>query len=315
MTDSSFVGDALPADDDHTLETAVLHTVAYADVFDYPLKVEEIHRYLEIPASLAHVKRVVNDGLASSGRLIQREGYFNLPGREGVVAIRKQRAERAAQLWPLALAYGRRIANLPFVRMVALTGSLAMDNADSRSDLDYFIITTPDRLWLCRAMVVVLVRWAAQRGDVVCPNYFLAENALALAEHNLFVARELAQMAPLHGLDVYQRLRQANAWSYAFLPNAEGPPPQTVRTQPPTKSRTAAHPLRSAAEATLRTPLGAYLDRWEMKRKVRKFQRQYPDQSEAAFSPAWCKGHFEGHAHRILDAFSERVHSIDEVAL
>lgn len=301
------VGDAL-----HILETAILHTVAYADVFDYPLTAAEIHRYLEVPASLSRVQGAISNGLAASGRLDCRDGYASLPGREHIVETRRRRAERAQRLWARATAYGRWLAALPFVRMVALTGSLAMDNADANSDLDYFVVTAPDRLWLCRAMVIAAVRWAAQRGDTVCPNYFLSERALAIQEHNLFVARELAQMVPLYGLSVYERLRQANAWSMVFLPNADGPPPQAVRLHRDGQAMTVVRPLRGAAEVFLRTPMGARLDRWEMQRKIHKFQQRYPDQSEAAFATDWCKGHFEGHGQRILAAFSERVHALDE---
>lgn len=303
-------GDASPALPD--LETAILHTVAYADVFDYPLTAAEVHRYLEVPASLSRVQHVISNGLAASGRLGCHDGLASLPGREHIVEIRFRRAERAQRLWGRALSYGRILAALPFVRMVALTGSLAMDNADANSDLDYFVITAPDRLWVCRALVISVVRWAARRGDSVCPNYFLSERALFIHEHNLFVARELAQMVPLHGLDVYRRLRQTNTWSAAFLPNAEGPPPQAARIAANGRASAWERPLRGAAEAFLRTGMGARLDRWEMQRKIRKFQRRYPNQAEAAFAPDWCKGHFEGHSQRILAAFSERVHALDE---
>lgn len=294
------------------LETAILHTVAYADVFDYPLTAAEIHRYLEVSASLPRVQQVISNGLTASGRLGCRDGFASLPGREHIVDIRRGRAERAQRLWQRAASYGRLLAALPFVRMVALTGSLAMDNADANSDLDYFVVTAPDRLWLCRALVIGMVRWAAQRGDSVCPNYFLSERALYIKEHNLFVARELAQMVPLYGLEVYRRLRQVNTWSAAFLPNADGPPPQAARIRIGGRTPVVIRPVRGTAEIFLRTGMGARLDRWEMRRKIEKFKRRYPDQSEAAFAPDWCKGHFEGHSHRILAAFSERVHALEE---
>lgn len=296
------------------LETAILHTIAYADVFDYPLTAAEVHRYLEVPASLPRVQQAISNGLAASGRLGCREGFASLPGREHIVDIRRRRAERARRLWARAQSYGRLLAALPFVRMVALTGSLAMDNADDNSDLDYFVITAPDRLWVCRALVIAVVRWAARRGDPVCPNYFLSERALVIHEHNLFVARELAQMVPLHGEDVYRRLRRINAWSADFLPNADGPPPQAVRVERGERAPRLLRPARGMAEAVLRTGLGARLDRWEMQRKVQKFQKRYPNQTEAAFAPDWCKGHFEGHSQRILAAFSERLHALDEAA-
>ena len=53
--------------------------------------------------------------------------------------------------------------------------------------------------------------------------------------------------------------------------------------------------------------LGEGLERWEMKRKVRRFTRQPGDHSEAFFSPDCCKGHFGGHRTRALAALNERL--------
>jgi hypothetical protein len=105
--------------------------------------------------------------------------------------------------------------------MVALTGSLAVRNVDSDADYDYFVVTAHGRVWLARLLMVQnVVKPAARRGDEVCPNYILAENALELPSRDLYHAHELAQMIPLYGLPVYQRLLQANRWLEKFLPNA-----------------------------------------------------------------------------------------------
>ena len=305
--------DVETASNDASLETAILHTVAYADIFDYPLTVEEVHRYLEVPAPLARVSAVIANGVVGSGRLVWRDGFVSLPGREEIVGVRRHREQRAQALWPPAIRYASLIASFPFVRMVALTGSLALDNADDYTDLDYFIVTAPDRLWLCRSLLLIIVRWARRRGDVVCPNYLVSERALALEQRNLFVARELAQMVPLHGLPVYLRMRAANGWSRSYLPNAEGPPPLTGRIGGALDLPALARPLQGTLETGLRTPVGRWLDRWEMRRKTAKWRRQYPRQPEAAFGPDWCKGHFDAHGQRILAAHAERVRAIDEV--
>jgi hypothetical protein len=319
------------------VESAILQAVAYADVFDYPLTAQEVHRYLAgVPATSAMLHSLLGNGRLVPRRLASCGGYFTLPGRETIVKTRRRRAEVAARMWPRALRYARIIAGLPFVRMVAVTGALAMDNVDSRADIDYFIVTEPGRLWLCRALVIALVRLAARYGDVVCPNYFLSADALILHERDPFTAHELVQMVPIAGMATYWRLRQLNAWTRHFLPNADGPP-QPAGVTPlfpahPPGSHTMSAPFqdseagsllwrlaRGVAESALKTPPGARLEGWEMARKVRKFNRQRDGQpgpslpTEAAFCADWCKGHFDNHGQRTLAAFADRLRALEEL--
>ena len=126
------------------------------------------------------------------------------------------------RLWEQAQFYADWIARLPFVRMVALTGSLAAGNAEDGADIDYLIVTEPGRLWSCRASILGVVYWAARRGVRLCPNYLLSENALALKDRSPYAARELVQMAPLYGLDTFYQMRTANPWVETYLPNAWG---------------------------------------------------------------------------------------------
>src|SRR6266496_291655 len=111
---------------------AVFRALAYADVFEYPLTLEEVYRYLQLkPTSAEDVART----LADESLFTQVGDYFTLRGRDGIVQTRERRAAVAAKLWSKAANYGRIIAALPFVRMVAVTGSLAMSNTDEGKDV------------------------------------------------------------------------------------------------------------------------------------------------------------------------------------
>ena len=290
------------------LERAVLQTIAYADIFDYPLKLEEIHRYLDgLRASHDQIDRLLNRDYLAPNFLRVEDGYFTLPDRREIVRTRKIRAQRSRDLWPKAINYGRLISWLPFVRMVAVTGALAMDNEKS-NDIDYLIVTEPRRLWLCRGMVILLVRWAGLHGDLLCPNYFLSENALLFKRSDLYTAHELTQMVPLSGMSIYWKIRAINRWIEDFLPNATGLP----RTDISVHREINPHFMRGLAEKALRSKLGGWIEDWEMKRKIRKFSLLLPVGSEAEFSVDWCKGHFGGYGQRTMQTYYERAQVINE---
>ncbi len=288
----------------------VLLTLAYADVFDYPLTASEAHRYLiGSPASLAAVASCLKS-LVRQGRVEAREGFFSLPGRAHLAEVRRHRQRLSAPLWRQAQRYGRLLATLPFVRMVAVSGALAMDNVDEHGDIDYFLVTEPRRLWTARAFTVALVRLARARGVTLCPNYLVTTRALQLPDWNLFTAHELVQMVPLWGTSVYYRLRRLNAWTRAYLPNAEGPP-RPIPAEGPARWAT------RAAEQVLRGRIFDPFERWEMDRKVRKFGNMGgepgPDGwQEATFCEDWCKGHLDHHGQRALRAFEQRVEALKE---
>ncbi|MDZ4672680.1 MAG: hypothetical protein SH821_17600 [Phototrophicales bacterium] len=281
-------------------EWDILQTVAYADIFDYPMTIAEIHRYL---IGTTATPQAVAEGV---GRLIGRyvadcEGYICLVGREGIIKIRQHRAKIAQNLWNHALQYGRVVGNLPFVKMVAVTGSLAVDNTDKEGDIDLMIITTPKRLWLCRLLVIGIVKRGIKRdGITLCPNYFVTTNAMNITDKNPFTARELAQMVPLVGFDVYEHFRTLNNWSHEYFPNAHTPPERSM-TDDVMSFR------KRLSEVLLKTPIGGVLEKWEMTRKIRKLSAQSGGNSESQFTADMCKGHFDGHRGRILSAYDQRL--------
>ena len=43
-----------------SIEKAALETLAYSDIFEYPLRIEEIHRYLSVRATLPDLQDTID---------------------------------------------------------------------------------------------------------------------------------------------------------------------------------------------------------------------------------------------------------------
>ena len=289
------------------LESAVVEAVAYADVFDWPLTPDEVHRYLPVPATRGQVDEVLARP-ALRRFLDGSDGFVKLQGRAGLVGGRRRRAAASASLWPRAIRYARLVASLPFVRLVAITGSLAVDAAEGSADVDLLVVTEDGRLWLSRAMSMGVVRVAALDRLRLCPNYLLAESALRIEDRSLFTAHELVQMVPVADSPAYGELLRQNAWFRDFLPNSEPRPPLSAG-----RLGRAETPWRRIAEAPLRSTLGDRIDRWEMRRKVRRLSVASTSE-ETRYDAACCKGHSEEHGRRSLAAFHARLRGLEEAS-
>lgn len=295
------------------VQDAALRAVAYADVFDYPLDADEIHRYLHaVAATRDATDEALAVCLASEGPLRTRDGFYTLPGREHLVEERRRRAAHAEKLWLTAIRYGELLGSLPFVRMVAVTGSLAWDNTDDSADIDYLVVTEPGRLWISRLLVRVVAHVARRRGVKLCTNYLLSERALALADRNLCTAYDLVRMSPVAGFDHYRRMRDANAWTEAYLPNALGYSTIPISEPPSTQGWVTAVVARVArfGEWILRSGVGGFLERIEMTYRIRKIRRKPIAADrwlESEFGVDCFKDHPNAYQRRTMSAFAERL--------
>lgn len=200
------------------LQREILLTVLYSDLFDYPLTQDELHRYLIAPYPGASAFEGELAGLVD--RYLSRvDGLITVAGREDIVAVRRQRQESREQRWVPAQRYARWLRHVPFVRMVAVCGSQAAGNPRADADVDFFLVTEPDRLWTVQVCSMFLRRVASLVSVRVCPNYFLTLDSLEVQPHDLYHAREIAHAIPLWGGTTHLRFLAANRWVESFLPN------------------------------------------------------------------------------------------------
>ncbi len=297
------------------LEDAILRTVLYGDVFSFPMSAREIHHFLisNRPCTPHDVEQALRDSALLADTLVHEGGWVALAGRAELFALRAQREAASEQLMGAARRYGRWLGRLPFVRMVAITGALSMRNAaGDHDDLDYVLVTARGRVWLARAFAIVIVRLGRMRGAVVCPNYVLAETALAQQRQDLYIAHEIAQMTPLYGRAIYDQMRALNGWAEAYLPNARAPFHAEAECQPGRLFGT----LKRLAEWLLGGRLGDALEHWESKRKVRRFQPQMAEsQHDALLDTEHVKGHFRDHGQRVLHEYTLRVREYEQAEL
>jgi hypothetical protein len=292
---------------DESLDSAILRTVLYADVFDFALTVSELHRFLmyHTTVPLAEIERALGSSPVMQDELTRSGDLVALKTRDALFGVRHEREAVAGELWPLARRYAAALAVLPFVRMVALTGALAMRNpVSTQDDLDYLIVTRPGRVWLARLATVVLVRAVRLTGTEICPNFVLAEDSLAQHRRDVYIAHEVAQAVPFFGGALYDRLRAENRWTALHLPNAEGTP---HRGEIRGLGRAGAG-IKRALEWVLGGKLGDRIEAWEKARKVRRFESMpRPSDSAARVDDSQVKGHFNDHGGSVLAQYRRRL--------
>ena len=281
-----------------SLERAVLETLAYSDIYDHPLTLDELHRFLTVSTS----KEEVHACVAKMDCVVSRHDVYFLADRSDILEIRGRRVENSRPAFNRAYFYGRILGSLPFVRMVALTGSLAMLNLSKNKDMDYMLVAKPGRVWTARAFALLFGRLARFLGDVICPNVIISEHALEWRARNIYTAREFAQMIPISGLDVFDQLRTANLWVKDYLPNL----PQDFDSSR-SKGKESASVFQVLIEYLLGRKLGEMFESWEMSRKITRFKNQKGYGVETNFSADVCQGNFDHHGSWTLKAFEERL--------
>lgn len=107
----------------------------------------------------------------------------------------------------------------PFIRMVALNGSLARGEANENSDIDFLIIAKNKRIWTTRAISFLIMaafglkRYENKIKGRVCLNLYQTDNHLTLTTQNKILARSHAYTVPLWQTDhLFKRFASANSW-------------------------------------------------------------------------------------------------------
>jgi len=202
--------------------SSLIATVAYADIFGYPLTRRELIFWL-LFHPVSRIRLPVDiQGVHS---------FVTLRGHQRLVRERLAKQKEQEKKWRIARRASAWLSRVPTIKLIGVTGGLAMNNAKKEDDVDLFFIVSDGTLWVSRLMATILMDILGLRrrpgdkkfADRVCLNMFMSEGSLALEtkERDCFTAHEVLQMTPIWERgNAYRKFLHANRWVSRFLPNA-----------------------------------------------------------------------------------------------
>jgi glycosyltransferase involved in cell wall biosynthesis len=280
---------------------AIAATVAYADLFDAAVTVDDLARScLGARLDAAEVARRAAARPLADLVTLDAGGHLTLRGREALVARRADGIQRTAELLERHRRVIEALAALPFVRSLALSGGTAHRNARGGDDIDFFVVTAAGRVFTAYTLLFLASRLTHTRG-VVCPNYLVDESNLLIAyHHDLFTAHQALSLVPIAGLETFDRFVAANRdWVRDFYPSYE-PRPAVAPIDPVGVQRLAERAIELGG-AAVEQLLGTVW-RFHLGRRAARAPR-----ADVVVSGGILKLHLSDHRRRVLARYEAHL--------
>ena len=216
------------------LNKNILATIAYYNGLNYPLTAFEIWKNLirtdyydnNQPAQITLaeiIKQLHGDSLKT---YIENEnGFYFLKGEKHLVERRIKNNKISVEKINKLVRTAKWLRFIPFVKMIGMTGALAMKNANVKSDLDILMVFKNGKIWTGRTLATLFLHVIGKRRhdkkiiDRVCLNFFVTDESLEIITKDLFSASEYMFLFPLYGRETYERFQIKNQWIKSMKPN------------------------------------------------------------------------------------------------
>lgn len=202
------------------LAQSFIRKLLYFDIFSHPLTAKEIFDFCDAPLRDQEFAIKVLNQLVDYGLVNVEDGFYYLGNDRSKVKDRLAGNYLAGIRMKDAHKYSAIVAAFPYVRGVFISGSLSKHVMKPDSDIDFFIITEPDRLWICRAFLTLYKKLILKNSHRnFCLNYFIDSKNLEIPDKNIFTATEIAFLLPMYNFPLYQEFMDKNDWIHDEFPN------------------------------------------------------------------------------------------------
>jgi len=214
------------------IEKAILKTLLYSDIFDFPLILDELWEFLvtDRRVSKKMFERTLTK-LSTKNSVVCNDGYYCLSGREEIIEKRKENLSEVEKKLRIAKKAAYYLSHIPTIKFIGISGGLAMYDAGPEDDIDFFIIVQKKTLFLTRIWVLGFLEVLKLRrtrldkspANKICVNFFIDETKLLFSKEkrDIYIAHEIVQIKPLFEKgDIYRKFLKTNSWIKQFFPNA-----------------------------------------------------------------------------------------------
>jgi hypothetical protein len=281
------------------VEAGVLKSLLYFDIFQYPLTAAELGKLHPQRGIKADVIAAALQQLCTQ-QLIHRQGeFYQIPESPSYAERRLRGNALAGHRMTKALKRSRLVASFPFVQAVMVSGSLSKNYMEASSDIDFFVVTQPGRLWISRMLLIAFKKlFLFNSHKDFCLNYFIDTDHLEIEDKNIFTATEVAYLLPTHNPEIYKGFRAANTWADNYYPNHGlrcledcAPIPRGF--------------WKRAGEWMLNGSLGEWLDNRFMRITMQRWQKKFTHLEQERFEVAMRSRKYVSKHHP--SAFQDRV--------
>ena len=245
----------------------ILNTLAYFDIFHYPLLKEEMIRF----HGSAQETDIFDEALLSlveDQYVFRLDEFYSLHNDKSLAERRRKGNQLAAEQMKTAVKAAHILSGFPFVKGLAISGSLSKNFCTEKADIDFFIITSANRLWIARTIMHLYKKFTFLTGKQkwFCMNYYVDEACLEIEEKNVFTAVEIATLLPMQGKSSLEHFKQANKWIRAYFPAGAYGTSQVKDIK--------AGPGRRFVEACFNNGLGNWIDNRLMRITQKRWERK-----------------------------------------
>lgn len=229
---------------DNTLAQSLFKTLAFFDIFDYPLTREELFLYLwEAPIALTYSNFVAELEIMRENKLFQnieqKNGYYFLFGRSEIIAKRERKISYTEEKIKIARLAARKLRWLPFIDAMFVCNLLPV-GVKTSSDIDVLIIPKDGHIWLSRFLSTLVLTVFRLRPtnfgmpfvsknksmtDKICLSFYLTDTNLDLSNIciegiDVYQVYWNLCLIPIYDpANLYTKFQENNSWTKKYIPN------------------------------------------------------------------------------------------------